>query len=309
MPWSEQPVTVRVPASSANLGPGFDSLGLALSLYDEVVLQGAARGLHVAVEGECAAQLPRDDRHLVVHAARAAFVAMGVRPPGLRLACRNAVPHGRGLGSSAGAIVSGVVAARELVARSEPEAAAALDDAGALRLASGLEGHPDNVAAALFGGLTVAWTGSDGIRAVRLEPVVSAVVLVPTEPVSTTVTRGLLPEQVPHADAAANSARTGLLVAALTARPELLLAATEDRLHQRYRGPAMPQALRLVETLRSAGHAAVVSGAGPSVLVLCDPAAAGSPPGPDVVETIAVTATGWRVLPLDVDLDGVRVLP
>ncbi len=308
MRWTDRPVTVTVPATSANLGPGFDSLGLAVALRDEVSVEVVGSGLHVEAEGEGSGVVPLDERHLVVRAARAAFEALGRQPPGLRLRCRGVVPHGRGLGSSACAIVAGVAAARELVERSEPGAGAALDEAGALLLASALEGHPDNVAAALLGGLTIAWAGPGGPRAVRLDPAVSAVALVPPQPLSTAVARALLPDQVSHRDAAANSGRAGLLVAALTARPDLLLPATEDRLHQEHRAPAMPDTLRVVRRLRDAGHAAVVSGAGPSVLVLCDPGLAGAPPRADIVDVVAGAAPGWRSLPLAVDLAGPRVL-
>lgn len=308
MRWTDRPVTVTVPATSANLGPGFDSLGLAVALRDEVSVEVVGSGLHVEAEGEGAGVVPLDERHLVVRAARAAFEALGRQPPGLRLRCRSVVPHGRGLGSSACAIVAGVVVARELVERSEPGAGVALDDAGALLLASVLEGHPDNVAATMLGGLTIAWSDAGGPRAVRLDPAVSAVALVPPQPLSTAVARALLPDQVSHRDAAANSGRAGLLVAALTARPDLLLPATEDRLHQEHRAPAMPDTLRVVRGLRDAGHAAVVSGAGPSVLVLCDPGVAGAPPRADVVDAVAEAAPGWLCLPLDVDLEGPRVL-
>ncbi|MDQ3663348.1 MAG: homoserine kinase [Actinomycetota bacterium] len=304
--WSQQPVAVEVPASAANLGPGFDSFGLALSLRDRVELEATPTGLDVEVDGADAEDLPRDESHLVVRAVYSALDALGARPGGLRLRCRNRVPHGRGLGSSAAAIVAGLVAARELARRSEVPTQV-LDDAGLLQLATDLEGHPDNVAAALLGGFTVAWRGRDGVRAVRLEPDVSVLVVVPVGSVPTAVTRQLLPDQVPHRDAAANSARAGLLAAAMTGLPELLHAATEDRLHQDYREPALPASLRLVRTLRDAGHAAVVSGAGPALLVLRG--GAGGLPGGELTDMLATEAPGWTPLPLDVDLVGARVLP
>lgn len=306
MRWSERPVAVEVPASAANLGPGFDSFGLALALHDRVEAAATPSGLDVDVDGSGAADLRRDETHLVVRAAYAAFDALGAHPPGLRLRCRNRVPHGRGLGSSAAAIVAGMVAARELARRSGAPTDA-LDDAALLQLATDLEGHPDNVAAALLGGFTVAWRGRDGVRAVRLEPVVSVLAAVPAGSLPTPVARQLLPDQVPHLDAAANSARSGLLVAAMTGLPELLLAATEDRLHQDYREPALPESLRLVRILRAAGHAAVVSGAGPAVLVLR--AGAAGRRGSDLTDVLAAEAPGWMSLPLDVDLDGARPLP
>ena len=303
--WTEQRVVVDVPASAANLGPGFDSFALALSLRDQVVVEATPSGLDVDVDGVGAAALPRDDTHLVVRAAHAAFDALGTRPPGLRFRCRNQVPHGRGLGSSAAAIVAGLVAARELARRSGSPTDA-LHDLSLLQLATDLEGHPDNAAAGLLGGFTLAWWSRDGVRATRLEPAVSVLAVVPAEPVPTEVARRLLFEQVPHLNAAANSARAGLLVAALTGRPELLLAATEDRLHQDYRESALPESLRLVRTLHAAGHAAVVSGAGPAVLVLRG--GADGPPPDGLTETLAAEAPGWTSLALDVDLDGARVL-
>lgn len=255
---------VRTPASSANLGPGFDCLGLCLGLYDDLAVTTTASGLRVQVAGEGADSVPTDERHLVVRSLRAALAAMDVPQPGLSLVTDNRIPHSRGLGSSAAAIVAGIRLAQGLY----PEAAMAPEDA--LRLASVLEGHPDNVAACLLGGLTVAWTDAEGAYATRLDvhPQVRAEVLVPAYEVATQTARAVLPEQVPHRDAAVNAGRAGLLVAALTQQPELLLPATEDRLHQRYRGPAMPETLALVDVLRAHGVAAVVSGAGPSVLVL-----------------------------------------
>lgn len=304
--WSDRPVTVTVPASSANLGPGFDSFGLALGLYDEVRLEVAPSGLNIEVLGEGAGTVPVDEAHLVVRSMRAAFTELDAYPPGLRLRCRNAVPHGRGLGSSAGAVIAGIVAVRELAARSGLDITR-LQSGGALRLAAHLEGHPDNVAAALLGGLTLAWSEDGDARAVRLQPTTSVVALVPSRAVSTELARTMLPTQVPHADAAANAARAGLLVAALTVRPDLLLAGTEDRLHQEYRASVLADSLTAVRRLRAAGHAAVVSGAGPSVLVLGDPATVGLPARPEVVEELASAVPGWQALALAPDLHGATV--
>ncbi|HEX6445123.1 MAG TPA: homoserine kinase, partial [Streptosporangiales bacterium] len=257
-------VRVRVPATSANLGPGFDCAGLALACYDEVEAEVTRAGLTVEVDGEGAGDVPRDEAHLVVRALRASLDESGERLPGLTLRCVNAIPHSRGLGSSAAAIVAGVVLGRALAGVADPAGP------GALPLAARLEGHPDNVAACLLGGLTLSFTGGGVVDAVRLVPAaeLSALAVVPPHRVSTEAARGLLPGSVPHADAAASAARAALLAPAITGRPDLLLAATEDRLHQRYRRPAMPETLSLVEALRAAGHAAAVSGAGPTVLVL-----------------------------------------
>lgn len=258
------PVRVTVPATSANLGPGFDALGMALSLRDELEAEVTGSGVEVVVTGEGADDVPRDASHLVVRSMLAAFDAMGARPPGLRLACRNVIPHSRGLGSSSAAIVAGVALARALVAGGQ----LLLDDASLLRIAADIEGHPDNVAPALLGGFVICGREAGEWYAVpsAVDPRVRAEVFVPVTPVQTAVARALLPDVVSHADAAANSGRAALLVAALAGRPEHLLAATRDYLHQEQREPAMPESLALVHRLRSDGVPAVVSGAGPTVL-------------------------------------------
>jgi homoserine kinase len=292
-------VHVRVPATSANLGPGFDALGLALDLYDDVVARIGDEGLVVDVAGE-GEDLPRDETHLVVRAMRAAFDRLGGQPRGIELACANRIPHGRGLGSSAAAIVGGVLLARALVVGGED----ALPDKDVLALASQIEGHPDNVAPALFGGLTIAWQGEGAADTVRLDcdARVRPVVLIPPFEASTEQARGLLPDVIPHADAAFAAGRAALLVAALTGAPEQLLAATEDRLHQQYRTPAMPVSAALVGTLRAAGLPAVISGAGPTVLVLARDEL-------EVEQTTAQLPDGWRCLPLDVVARGGHVVP
>lgn len=254
------PVGVRTPASSANLGPGFDALGLALTLYDEVVAETLPFGLEIEVIGEGRDGVPLDEQHLVVRAMHAAFDALGERPTGLRLTCTNAIPHGRGLGSSAAAIVSGITLASALTE------GPGLAPADAYQLAADLEGHPDNVAAAMFGGLTIAWLEGRTAHFERLVSNVEVTVFVPAEAVSTEKARGLLPSDVTHADAAANSGRAALLVRALTGAPHALLPATEDRLHQTYRASAMPESYELMQQLRADGIAATISGAGPTVL-------------------------------------------
>lgn len=255
-------VTVRVPATSANLGPGFDSLGLALGLYDEVTAEIAGAGVTVDVHGEGEGVLPGDETHLVARAAFRAFDHMGVRPAGLRLSCRNAIPQARGLGSSSAAIVAGIGLAAALC----PDAAFDIDDR--LRLAGEIEGHPDNVAPCLLGGFTIAWTDAHGARAVRLEahPDVRPVLYVPDGHGLTAHARAALPGRVPHVDAAFNAGRAALLVHALTTAPDLLLDATDDRIHQQYRSATMHRSAELVAELRDKGVAAAVSGAGPSVI-------------------------------------------
>lgn len=294
------PVTVTVPATSANLGPGYDALGLALSIRDRVTAEVTAHagGPDITVTGEGAGEVPLDERHLVHRAMAAAFAHMGCATPPLRLRCENLIPHGRGLGSSSAAIVAGVCAARGLVAGGS----LLMDDDAVFALAADLEGHPDNVAPAFFGGFTIAYADAGRFHATSapVDPRVAAVVLVPPDPVETEVARGLLPETVAHEDAAANAGRAALLVAALSSRPELLLTATEDRLHQDYREPAMPASLALVRELRAEGLPAVVSGAGPSVLVLTDAS--------EQVEVASRVPAGWRALRLAVESRGAELL-
>lgn len=292
-------VAVRVPATSANLGPGFDTLGLALSVYDELTVTALEPGrLEIEVEGAGSDQVPRDASHLVVRAIDHAFAAVGRTRPGLALQARNMIPHGRGMGSSGAAVVSGLLAAKGLLAGE-----AELGPDALLRLATELEGHPDNVAPALFGGLTIAWVDENGPQHKKLlvHRGVSPILFVPESTMSTSVARGLQPAQFSREDAVFNVSRSALLIAALTQSPELLLAATEDKLHQSYRAAAMPETDLLVRELRRAGFAAVVSGAGPSVLVLAD--------GPGRrLEAAQVAAshadTPWEALMLAVDFKG-----
>lgn len=295
------PVRVSVPATSANLGPGFDSLGLALDLRDELQGEVLAEGLEVEVHGAGAEQVPRDERHLVVRAMRVAFEVLGVQPPGLRLTCRNVVPHARGLGSSSAAIVGGLALARALVS----DGAERLDDQALVALATRMEGHPDNVAPAALGGFVISGTDDDG-RAYAVPsavaPGVGTVVLVPAEPVSTEIARGLLPATVPHADAAADAGRAALLVAALAGRPDQLLRGTRDYLHQQYRRPAMPASLDLVEALREEGVPAIVSGAGPTVLAFV-----GEGCRVPVETVLSRCPQGWSAHHLAVDRRGVVV--
>ncbi|HLM07744.1 MAG TPA: homoserine kinase [Blastococcus sp.] len=294
---SGDPVRIRVPATSANLGPAFDSAGLALGCHDVLEFRAADAGLEVAMSGEGATTLPTGAGHLVVRAFRAACDELGWRPAGLRLVAENSIPQGRGMGSSAAAVVAGIVGAWALC----PDVQG-IDRDAVLRLATELEGHPDNVAACLLGGATLSWMAADGARAARLDvhPDIRPVVLVPADTLSTHVARGLLPDVVPHADAAHNAACAALLVHALTADPALLFAATDDRLHQRQRAAAMPETIALIDRLRDAGHAAVVSGAGPSVLVLTA--------GDGAREIGALTPDGWNLHALEVDPDGAGVV-
>ncbi|PWR09554.1 homoserine kinase [Micromonospora sicca] len=293
MTFTAGPVRVRVPATSANLGPGFDALGLALGLYDDVAAEVTPGGVRVTVAGEGAGELPEGERHLVATAMRAAFDVLGGQPPGLALECVNRIPQARGLGSSSAAIVAGVLLARALVT----DGAERIDDDAALRLAAEVEGHPDNVAPCLRGGFTIAWTEPSGARAVSLAAAdgVRPTVFVPAERGLTAAARAALPATVPHPDAALTAGRAALLVHALTAAPGLLLPATVDRLHQDYRAAGMPGTAALVSALRATGVAAVVSGAGPTVLALTE-VPAGFDPGTD-----------WQLWQLPIDVSGARV--
>jgi homoserine kinase len=318
------PVTVSVPATSANLGPGFDALGLALALYDVVEARILDSGLVIEVSGAGREAAAAGEDYLVIRAMRAAFDVLGGQPPGIGIRCANAIPQGFGLGSSAGAVVAGLLAARALAAQAAMSGSpgqasspgtvrspgeAGLDDAAVLRLAAQLEGHPDNAAACLAGGLTIAWQSAAGTRLASLSPLagLAPLICIPAAPLATEAARQVLPPTVPHADAAANSARTALLVAALTGDAELLMDATQDFLHQGYRTAAMPGTMHLIARLRAAGIPAVVSGAGPAVLALAVP---GTHPGPDAVTAVASeTGAAWKVLPLAVDRQGATIRP
>jgi homoserine kinase len=292
---------VDVPASSANLGPGFDAFGMALDWRDRYRVEVIASGTQVRVAGDD--PVPADEHNLVLVSLRHGLQELSCQAGGLRLTGQHTIPHGRGLGSSAAAIVAGLAAAQALA---DPEttsgAAQAIDPARWLSLAARIEGHPDNVAAALAGGLVLVHRGADGaveIACPVVHPDVAALVLLPERPVSTKQARGLLPATVPHGEAAANSASAALLVHALTADPGMLYEATRDRLHQDYRAPAMPATAALLQSLRNQRFPAVLSGAGPAVLVL------GRGAELDTVETLP--APGFRPVRLRIDT-GVRVV-
>lgn len=296
-------LSVKVPATTANLGPGFDTVGLALALYDE--LEVAVRGdqaICVTVHGVGEGEVPTDETNLVAKSIAHVFSHYDIPLPGLDIAAHNAIPHGKGLGSSGAAIVAGIMAAKGLL-----EGIVSIDSVRMLEFATELEPHPDNVAPALFGGLTIAWRAQDGPRHKKLATHrgVSTVVFVPETAMSTVLARSLQPESVPHADAIFNLSRSALLIAALVQSPELLLDATEDRLHQSYRASAMRETNDLVQMLRKNSLAAVVSGSGPSVLVLC------GDPGQRLLaeELVAENSTStWLPLMLAVDFKGATVM-
>jgi homoserine kinase len=278
---------VKVPASSANLGPGYDVLAAALAVHLELEVEEVG-SFSVEAEG---LGVPLDRSNLCVRAFES------LRPAdGIAFRIKSEIPLAAGLGSSAAAIVAGLLAADHLYELAqEPE--------DILAKAAEIEGHPDNVAACLLGGFTLAWTEDGAARAIRMDPADSIVpvVFVPGAPVLTETARGLLPRTVPHVDAAVNAGRAALLVHAVTKRPELLLAATEDRLHQDYRAPAMPESVALVNRLRTDGVPAVISGAGPTVLALVEDGAA------DKVARLA--GEGWAANRLALDAGGASVLP
>ncbi len=267
---------VRVPATSGNLGPGFDSMGMAHNLWDDVsvkVTGSLADGNEeipsalVHVLGEGADVLPTDESHLVVRALRHALNFVGAEQPRVELICENGILQGRGLGSSAAATVAGLLLARELI--EEPEA---LDSFVVLQLATEFEGHPDNAAPAIFGGAVVAWIDDDGAQTVAI-PVhenIRTTLLIPDTELLTEKARSVLPSKVPHKDAAFNASRTALLVLALEHHPEYLLQATEEKLHQEYRADSMRASADAMAELREDGWPTVVSGAGPSLLVFAE---------------------------------------
>lgn len=301
-------VRIRVPATSANLGPGLDAIAIALALHNDVTVRRVDAGSEVSIEGEGSERFATGEGNLVVRAARAALEELGAPRSGLELHCLNRIPSARGLGSSAAAIVAGVVAGAALAGAALAGSARAADDPAdatvpldydwMLDLCARLEGHPDNVAGCLLGGVTIAWYDATGqARAVRADPAsdLVAVALVPSERLSTAEARRLLPATVPLHDATHSAGRAALLSLALTGRTDLLLPATEDRLHQSYRAPAMPESLALMDRLRERGLAATISGAGPTVLVL------GTDADALIMSIIEAGTSAYEIYPLRVE--------
>jgi homoserine kinase len=298
---------ISVPATSANIGPGFDCFGLALELRDRYAAQVLDdETFDVDVTGEGADEVKKDSKNLVIKSMLRGFEHMGGKPRGIALRALNVIPHGRGLGSSASAIVGGLALARSLVLTGEQY----MSDEDLITLATELEGHPDNVAAAFYGGATIAWLESkinhDGSNAnigkavsLKVDDRIKAFLLVPDNQLATAKARKLLPESISHQDAVLNSSRTALLVHALAERPDLLFTATQDLLHQSYRAQAMPKTIALVDKLRGAGLAAVVSGAGPSVMVLYSG-------GEDEIDQLQSIAPGFNAMKLSIAKAGVQ---
>jgi homoserine kinase len=266
-----KPMQVQVPASSANLGPGFDAFGLALAMHDRYVAQILDDSiLDIDVTGEGADEVPLNDKNLLVKAMYKGFDFLGGRPKGLAIRALNVNPHGRGLGSSASAIIGGLVLARALVLNGEDH----MSDIQLLSLATDMEGHPDNVSAALFGGATISWFEVEKHKSsahcihLNVDSRIQAMAYIPSKALATSKARKMLPESIPFADAVRNTTNAAVMSHALTTRPDLLFVATEDFLHQTYRAEAMPDSYALVQKLRAAGVAAFISGAGPTVLAL-----------------------------------------
>ncbi|RAX21938.1 MULTISPECIES: homoserine kinase [unclassified Actinomyces] len=290
---------VRVPATTANMGPGFDSFGMAFTYYDEVEVRPVVGPTNVTVEGVGEGVVPTDDSNLVVRALRAGLDAAGAPQAGFEMRCINRIPHGGGMGSSASAAVAGLMLARGLL--SDPDA---LPDEEIFRIATGFEGHPDNVAPAVFGGATVAWIETDGTPRAAPMPVdaslaVSLLVPPSTTRLSTEEARKVLPDSVPRADALFNTSRAAILMLALAGRPDLLMAGTEDRLHQEYRRGVLPASMAVMDSLREQGYPAVISGAGPTVLVLADLSQQ---------TRFTLERHGWMVLRPGIDLDGAQLV-
>ena len=299
------PIQVQVPATSANLGPGFDSFGLALGMQDRYVAQILDdAGLDIDVTGEGADELPRNDKNLLVKAMYKGFDFLGGKPKGVAVRALNVIPHGRGLGSSASAIVGGLSLARALVLAGSEK----MSDEKLLQLATEMEGHPDNVAAALYGNAVVAWQedqhGKSVAQAIALsvDTRIRAIAFIPSTAMATSKARKMLPETIPHRDAAKNSANSALLVHALTLRPDLLFRATEDFLHQSYRSEAMPASFALLNKLRGAGVAAFISGAGPTVLALHTGSES------DVAELIRAAGSKFEAKSLEISRTGAMAI-
>ncbi len=312
------PITVQVPASSANCGPGFDSVGIGLGRYDEYAATVTTDpGLEVLLAGEGATALPRDETHLVVRAVREGLRVCGgpwieelaQQGRGLVIECRNTISMSAGMGSSASAIVGGLglgFALAHSLAGSDP--ALSESDRAVINTRAGIwEGHPDNSSASVYGGLTVSWMPSPEVvrtAALSVHPDIEPVVLVPSsDRLATSTARAALPTYVPFGDAVHQSGRAALLTHALSTDPTFLFDATSDWLHQEQRRGTYPASMAAVDTLRGLGLAAVISGAGPSTLVLAQAALVDS-----VVAEVASWGAGWQILRPGVATSGLKVL-
>lgn len=299
---------IKVPATSANLGPGFDCAGIAVGLYDELEIRTTETGFSAEIEGEGRNYLPTDARHLIITQIRSRLERLGWHLPGLKLKAVNRIPHSRGLGSSAAAHIAAAMAVKALL---PPDCNISNEDL--LQWASEAEGHPDNVAPAVYGGLTFSWNAPDAsgdvYHCVKLapHPEITPVVAIPAKPLSTAAARTLLPSTVPYTEAVSNASRAALLAPAMTTHPELLFAATEDWLHQQYREPSMPETLSHISALRAEGHAAVVSGAGPTLCVFAATAAESQTVVAKLQQRAAKSEQHWDVRILPVDTEGATI--
>lgn len=331
-------VKVSVPATSANLGPGFDSMGLALAVRDEIEIEAlATASVDVTIFGEGHESLPHDEKHLLIRALRQTQEYLGLPQTGLRLQAHNAIPQARGMGSSAATIVAGVSAAVAFSGRTDVGKDFIFD------IAAQMEGHPDNVAPAVYGGLTVSWNfdpsidiphsvlDSDGGAQAAIKRVPSglerfaqgfhsvrypvdgsihATMFVPVMKLATKTARTVLPARLPFEDGVRNAARTALLPAALGSTPSVdsnavLFSATQDRFHQDYRKDLMPDSWQLMTHLRSRGFAALISGAGPCVLVLHSGDA--DEQLLEVTRREWVSSGRWKMVPVGIDSRGVII--
>lgn len=260
-------IRVQVPATSANLGPGFDCLGMALELYNLVEMIPASSGLTIEVSGEGASDIPRDESNLVFQAARRVFSQVGYSPPGIKLRLINQIPVARGLGSSTSAVVGGVIAANLITG-------GRLSIKDIICLAASVEGHCDNVAPAVLGGIVVSVQADGDIKYLKIQPPQSlrSVVAVPDFPLATRTSREVLPTQVSFQDAVFNVGRAALLVAALQQGDlNLLGTAMEDRLHQAFRSTFIPGLKKVLAAAKLAGARGVtLSGAGPAIIAFAD---------------------------------------
>lgn len=260
-------VRVQVPATTANLGPGFDCLGMALQLYNSVEMTETGTGLHIEIHGEGNQDIPRDENNMVFQAARKVFKQAGLKPTGLRIKLSNNIPVARGLGSSTAAIVGGMIAANIISGNK-------LDNKDIINLAYSMEGHPDNVAAAVLGGIVVAVPADGEVRCIKIPPprLLQAAISIPDFTLSTRTSRDVLPQQVPINDAAFNLGRVALLVSALyTGDINQFGVAMEDRLHQPYRTNLVPGMKKVFAAARLAGAKGItLSGSGPTIIAYSD---------------------------------------
>ena len=300
-------VKVLVPATVANLGPGFDALGVAIRMHLEVDIEPRRDSVEVMVEGEGAEQLPQDDTNLVIRSMNAFFDHVGRRPPGFAVRVRNPIPLGAGLGSSAAAVVGGLFAARAITGRNVPQIEM-------VQLATGVEGHPDNVLPALLGGLVVCYQAAgsgeqDGLRYFRLDPSdrLVPIVAVPREGFGTPEARQALPQEVSFRDAQFTAARAALLVAAMStgAGSEVLSDAMDDRLHEPYRLRLMPETAAVQDQLRSAGLPVALAGAGPSLLVVV-PRPEAATRAEQIRRICRARNSGWRVFVSEWEPEGAK---